>query len=137
MIRAYSISATTATKLAARSTASSIAAQREVGEFQSAIGVTTGSYARFMKPNGPQSGYGSVTYDPAAMLFKKRKLQGIKMPKKGVKKAEEDKKMDVSDFYLDGEDTESVEVYDTCDEVRKNIAAYLREEGRHIDWIPP
>ncbi|MCJ1251560.1 hypothetical protein MMC30_008795 [Trapelia coarctata] len=101
----------------------------KVGEFQSAIGVTTGSYARFMKQNGPQSGYGSDTYEAAATFFKKRELQGIMMPKKKVKKADEDKKMDVSDIHLDGEDTESVEVYYTCDEVRRKIAVYLREEG--------
>ena len=51
------------------------------------------------------------------------------MPKKKVKKVEEDKKLDVSGIHPDGEETGDVEVYDTCDEVRRKIAAFLREPG--------
>lgn len=50
------------------------------------------------------------------------------MPKKKVKKGEE-KDNDVSAIKLDGEDELEVEVYDTCDEMRKKISAYLREPG--------
>ena len=42
-------------------------------------------------------------------------------------KAEEEKKNDVSDIHLDGESEVDVPVYDTCDEARKKINAYLRE----------
>jgi len=91
----------------------------KVGEFQSAIGVTTGSYARFMKQNGSQSGNGSDTYEAAATFFKKRELQGIKMPKKKVKKTDKNKKMNVFDIHLDEEETENIEVYNTCNEVKR------------------
>lgn len=39
------------------------------------------------------------------------------------------KKFDVSAIKLDGESTISVPIYDSCDEVRKKIRAYLREPG--------
>lgn len=44
-----------------------------------------------------------------------------------MKKSEESKKLNVSSTTLEGEDDKSVEVYDTCDDVRRKIAAYLRE----------
>ncbi|KAF8427355.1 hypothetical protein EV426DRAFT_520274, partial [Tirmania nivea] len=36
---------------------------------------------------------------------------------------------DVSDIHLDGEETDTVPVYDTCDEIRKKLTVYLRREG--------
>ena len=36
---------------------------------------------------------------------------------------------DVSDIHLDGEEADKVPVYDTCDEVRRKLTAYLRREG--------
>jgi len=36
---------------------------------------------------------------------------------------------DVSDIHLDGEETDGVPVYDTCDEIRKKLTTYLRREG--------
>lgn len=58
------------------------------------------------------------------------RLQGVKPPKKAkISKEEEEKKFDVSAIKLDGESTTSVPVYDTCDEIRKKISAYLREPG--------
>ena len=101
----------------------------KVGEFQKAIGVGSGPYARFMKQNGPDAGMQSTVYDAAYTFFKKRELQGIKMPRKKVKKEDENKRLDVSGIHLDGEEDETVEVYDTCDELRKKIAAFLRDEG--------
>lgn len=38
-------------------------------------------------------------------------------------------KIDVSNIHLDGEENEDVPVYDTCDGVRKNIRAFLRQDG--------
>jgi len=43
--------------------------------------------------------------------------------------AEEEKKWDVSGIELEGEEDEAVEVYDTCDELRKKIRAHLKEPG--------
>ena len=36
---------------------------------------------------------------------------------------------DVSDIHLDREETDEVPVYDTCDEIRRKLTAYLRREG--------
>ena len=38
-------------------------------------------------------------------------------------------KMDVSNIHLDGEEDDDVPVYDTCDEVRKKIRAFLCQDG--------
>ena len=38
-------------------------------------------------------------------------------------------KMDVSNIHLDGEEHDDVPVYDTCDEVRKKIKAFLCQNG--------
>ncbi|RPB25428.1 hypothetical protein L211DRAFT_806871 [Terfezia boudieri ATCC MYA-4762] len=35
----------------------------------------------------------------------------------------------VSDIHLEGEETDAVPVYDTCDEIRKKLTVYLRREG--------
>lgn len=39
------------------------------------------------------------------------------------------KLLDVSDIHLEGENTHSVPIYDTCDEVRRKIRAFLRKDG--------
>lgn len=81
-----------------------------------------------MKLKGPRAGDMNQTYEAAFRFFERRKRNGIKAPsKKKVKKGEESKKLDVSDIKLDGEEEGEVEVYDTCDEIRRKIAAYLRE----------
>jgi hypothetical protein len=105
------------------------AGEMKVGEFQKALGVSSNAYSRFMGQNGRDKGSGCDTYIEAFKFFKKRELQGIKAPKKKVKKAEETVKNDVSDIHLDGEAGLNVPVYDTCDEIRKKISAYLREPG--------
>jgi len=97
------------------------------GEFEKAIGCSGKSVNNFLGQNGPTKGMGSDTYNNAFVFFKKRELQGIKPPRKKVKKADEQPKIDVSDVHLDGEDTGEVEVYETCDEVRKKVNAYLRQ----------
>ena len=101
----------------------------KVGELQKAIGASSKTYSAFMTQHGAYKGSNSSVYYNAFKFFKKRDLKGIPMPKKKVKKAEEDKKLDISGIHLDGEETGEVDVYDTCDEVRRKIAAFLREPG--------
>ena len=107
--------------------------EMKIGEFQNAIGVSSKSYGAFMKQRGADTGSCSETYYGAARFFKKRELQGLKMPKKRAKTSEENeeivKKYDVSDIHLDGESETNVLVYDTCDVVRKKIHAHLRRPG--------
>lgn len=108
----------------------------KVGEFQNAIGVSAGAYSRFMAQNGPFKGEGCATYDNAFVFFKKRELQGLslkgakaKPPAKKAKTAQEaGGALDVEGIKLDDEETGEVEIYDTCDEVRKKLRAYLRRD---------
>ncbi|KAH8812434.1 hypothetical protein F5884DRAFT_785366 [Xylogone sp. PMI_703] len=87
------------------------AGEMKVGEFQKALGVSSNAYMQ------------------AHIFFKKRELQGIQIPKKKAKKEEESAMSNVSAIRLEGEDTVSVPVYESCDEVRKKISAYLRKDG--------
>ncbi|RHZ61084.1 hypothetical protein CDV55_100521 [Aspergillus turcosus] len=100
-------------------------------QFQDAIGVSSRSYLDFMGQNGRDNGSGSSTYINAARFFKKRELQGIKPPRKKRATKESKKnvaeKYDVSGIHLDGEEDQSVQVWDTCDVVRKKITAHLRD----------
>lgn len=117
----------------------------KVKDFVAAIGVTSTGYHRFMTQHGKEKGMQSNRYIQAWKFFEKRKAAGLKMPtkkkaktdgdatkspasaKKGAKKDEGIP--DLSDIHLDGEDTDAVEVYDTCDEVRRKISAFLRKPG--------
>ncbi|KAL3425932.1 calcineurin is a calcium-dependent [Phlyctema vagabunda] len=99
----------------------------KVGEFQRELGVSSRAYTSFMGQNGPDKGSGCDTYYKAHQFFKKRELQGIKAPKKRVKKEVEQKVHDVSAVHLDGETDDEVPVFETCDEVRKKIRAHLRK----------
>ncbi|KAA8577044.1 hypothetical protein EYC84_007058 [Monilinia fructicola] len=102
----------------------------KVTEFQKEIGVNSRGFGSFMGQHGKFKGDKSNVYYNAFAFFKKRELQGVKPPKKAkISKEEEEKKFDVSAIKLDGESTTSVPVYDTCDEIRKKISAYLREPG--------
>jgi hypothetical protein len=84
-----------------------------------------------MKLKGPYSGIDNQTYKAAFIFFKKRELAGIKPPTRKKAKAEDLDKFDVSDpvLELEGEDEGEVEIYDTCDEIRRKINAHLREDG--------
>ncbi|KAF4630038.1 hypothetical protein G7Y89_g8109 [Cudoniella acicularis] len=101
--------------------------EMKVGEFQKAIGTNSKSYGSFMGQSGAYKGSGSSVYVNAFAFFKHRELNGIKAAKKKVKKEDEAKKTDVSGIELEGEEEEEVPVYDTCDEVRKKIRAYLAD----------
>ncbi|KAL8691157.1 MAG: hypothetical protein Q9218_003554 [Villophora microphyllina] len=103
--------------------------EMKVTEFQRTIGVNSNSYGRFMKLKGPSSGNGNQVYAAAFRFFDDRKKAGIKAPaKKKVKKDDEAKKFDLSGVDpLPGEDEGDVSVWETCDEIRKKINAFLRE----------
>ncbi|KAH0283888.1 hypothetical protein M436DRAFT_52268 [Aureobasidium namibiae CBS 147.97] len=120
------------------------AGEMKVGQFCDAIGVSGNAYRRFMSQNRKFAGEQSDTYRGAWEFFKKREMAGLKIPTKKQKvaasggasgsstaaaAAEKDKDAhpDISNIHLDGEETDSVQVYDTCDEVRKKISAYLRK----------
>jgi hypothetical protein len=94
--------------------------EMKVTQFQREIGVTSSSYTSFMGQNGPDKGSQSNVYWKAFRFFKKRDLQGIKAPRKKVKKDVEEAANDVSMVHLDGESDQEVEVYDTCGKVESD-----------------
>ncbi|KAI2470195.1 hypothetical protein F4781DRAFT_430611 [Annulohypoxylon bovei var. microspora] len=103
----------------------------KVGEFQKTIGVSSGAYQQFMSQRGTYKGNECETYARASAFFKKCEMHGLQAspPKKAkkAKKGEGKKVLDVGDIELEGEDTQEVPVYDTCDEIRKKIRALLRK----------
>jgi hypothetical protein len=101
--------------------------EMKIGELQKAMGVTAKPYNTFMGKNGPDDGMNTATFPSAYRFFKKREAEGIKVPKKKVKKEEEAYKNDVSAIHLDGEADVFVPIYDSCDEIRKKISAYFAE----------
>lgn len=44
-------------------------------------------------------------------------------------KKDRKKDFDVSQIHLEGEDTDSVPIYVTCDDIRRQISAHLRRDG--------
>lgn len=102
--------------------------EMEVTEFLREIGVNNNSYDRFMKLKGRYSGVDNQTYEASFKFFQKRKANGVEeVSKKKVKKDEEAKRYDVLDIQLEGEENDSVRIYDTCDDIRQKIAVYLQE----------
>ncbi|KAL2058676.1 hypothetical protein ABVK25_001406 [Lepraria finkii] len=81
-----------------------------------------------MKLKGPHAGDGNYTYEAAFRFFERRKKSGIKGPtKKKVKKGKESGTPHVAGVKLEGEEDEYVPVYNICDIVYCEIAAYLRD----------
>lgn len=112
--------------------------EMKVTHFQRACGITASSYGGFMKQKGPDSGVNSITYGAAFEFFKDREEKGIKIPPTSNKRQKvnggDEKKggIDVEELkkvHLDGEEDVQVEIYDTCDEVRRKMAAHLRKPG--------
>ncbi|KAH7323458.1 hypothetical protein BKA65DRAFT_435342 [Rhexocercosporidium sp. MPI-PUGE-AT-0058] len=101
--------------------------EMKVGEFQKAIGVNSKGYGMFMGQSGRDKGSGSNTYIQAFKFFKKREEKGIKTaaPKKKAKTAAPAINGDLNAIQLEGEADVSVPVFDSCDEIRKKIRAYL------------
>ena len=113
-----------------------------VKKFCQEIDVSDNSYYNFLHQSGPNAGISSETYMGAACFFKKRELAGLSMPckkaktastsaggSKGDKPAPKTNKddFDVSGIDLPGQDTDSVPIYDTCDDIRKKMSAHLRD----------
>ncbi|KAL1843706.1 hypothetical protein VTJ49DRAFT_406 [Mycothermus thermophilus] len=114
--------------------------------FAGEIGVSVKSLNGFLGVHGRMNGAGCAAYGAAWEFFKKREMAGIKMPapkkqttkddngaaasgSKRAGKAQPAGEVDVSDIVLPGEEDDSVPGFDTCDEVRKKINAYLQRPG--------
>ncbi|KAF3059335.1 Glucan endo-1,3-beta-glucosidase BGN13.1 [Daldinia childiae] len=118
------------------------------GEFCHAIGSNFKSINLFLSKRGSMDGAGSMVYNVAWQWFKQREMAGLKMP--DVKKRQKTEAAaaaaagssgaskatvplvsgtDINNVSLPGEETDSVPVYDTCDEVRRKINAHLKTPG--------
>ncbi|KAM7205549.1 hypothetical protein V8F20_003133 [Naviculisporaceae sp. PSN 640] len=112
------------------------------------IGVSMKSLNGFMGEHGPYKGFNYAAYDGAWEFFKKREVAGVKLPVKRAKTATStveavaapngsgttavpaaNAPIDISDVHLEGEETDSVPVYDTCDEIRRKINVHLKKPG--------
>ncbi|KAI9784028.1 MAG: hypothetical protein M1835_003682 [Candelina submexicana] len=128
----------------------------KVTHFQREIDVNPSSYGNFMKQKGRFGGANNQTYVAAYRFFKKREKAGIKIPRKnsankkqktssseggdagagaGAKKKKKKNGAkatppgeEVADVHLPGEETQTVPIYDTCDEIRRKINAHLRKD---------
>ncbi|KAI1454177.1 hypothetical protein F4805DRAFT_440453 [Annulohypoxylon moriforme] len=118
-------------------------------EFSQAIGCrSVNTVTAFLKQTGPNGGSSSSAYSMAWAWFRQREVAKLKMPDVKKRQAQEagasgssaggstsktagtkSSLPDISDIYLNGEDTDDVSVWDTCDEVRKKIRAHLRTSG--------
>ncbi|KAI1276419.1 hypothetical protein F5Y07DRAFT_366680 [Xylaria sp. FL0933] len=127
-------------------------------EFAKAIGANANTVSRFLQASGQMGGSGSTVYPTAWAWFRQREYANLKMPdvKKRQKleadaaaaassssttttggKSKTAKKAaaaatslpDISGIYLPGEEDDDVEVYDTCDEIRRKINAHLKTPG--------
>lgn len=114
--------------------------EMKVGDFCTAIGVSSNAYYNFMHKHGTMKGAECAAYPNAAAFFQKREEAGLKLPTKKQKTAKDDgkggkdgkaeaEKLDIDDVELYGEETDSVPVYDTCDDIRRQITAYLKKPG--------
>ncbi|KAK4504188.1 hypothetical protein PRZ48_005104 [Zasmidium cellare] len=113
------------------------AGEMKKGEFAKALGVSSKSLNDFLtKGKDPMDGSGSATYGAAWEFFKKREMAGIKGPTAKKQKAAtaasasaKEPVTDIRGIALSGEASDSVAVYDSCDEVRKKINAHLVKSG--------
>ena len=126
-----------------------------VGDFQKEISVTPSAYHNFMKQSGPDRGVRCEAYTRAREFFrthpemvalvarhapparKEKTTTSTQQCRDSPEKATSggrggntrndkiDHALEVGEIKLDGEDECEVEVYDTCDEVRRKINTFL------------
>ncbi|KAI1121743.1 hypothetical protein F5Y10DRAFT_255642 [Nemania abortiva] len=115
-------------------------------EFTKTIGAGTRALNSFMRASSTVDNMSSAAlgaYFNAWKWFYQREVAKIKMPdvkkrqmleadaggKPGAKSKTVASLPDISDIRLPGEEVDGVEVYDTCDEVRRKINAHLKTPG--------
>ncbi|THY04434.1 hypothetical protein D6D01_10106 [Aureobasidium pullulans] len=113
--------------------------EMKVGDSCTAIGVSSNAYYNFMHKHGAMKGAECAAYPNAAAFFQKRDEAGLKLPTKKQKTKDDGKggkdskaeaeKLDIDGIELYGEETDSVPFYDTCDDIRRQITAYLKKPG--------
>lgn len=124
--------------------------EMKVTEFTKAIRVSGPGYYRFMRQTGTDKGAGCEAYTNAMRFFQKREKLGIPLPKKSKPSVAPSvasgstiparppsaTSRDSSsgpanaptagaNVTVDGEQSDTVPVYDNCDEIRRKIGNYL------------
>lgn len=116
------------------------AGEMKKGEFAKEPDVSSKSLNDFLtKGKNPMDGSGSATYGAAWEFFKRREIMGIKGPSAKKQKAAPSATAtaaaapapvtDIRGIALSAEASDSVPIYDSCDEVRKKINAHLLRPG--------
>ncbi|KAK8176027.1 hypothetical protein IWX90DRAFT_464441 [Phyllosticta citrichinensis] len=102
----------------------------KIREFCKIINVSNKSYTSFVRQSRPMKGAESDTYAKSLIYFNWREKKVDKSKTTTKKKGSGSiTAADLADITLPKEDTDEVEVYDSCDEIRKKINAHLREPG--------
>lgn len=101
----------------------------KVTAFQRHLGINSNSYNRFMKMNQPWQGIDNSTMSAAYRFFRQRERNGITIPPKRKQAGAAPASDAIADITLDGDTTDDVQVYDSCDEIRRKINAYLKKDG--------
>ncbi|KAF8417501.1 hypothetical protein EV426DRAFT_622907 [Tirmania nivea] len=115
----------------------------EITAFQRAINAPSGTLGRFMKLRGAKSGENYKAFEGATRYFHAREAAGLPMPspiEKPVPKtadtgsaevvesqtAAELAALELEDSDITDSDTDTIPVFDSCDEIRRKISAHLR-----------
>ncbi|KAF2726227.1 hypothetical protein K431DRAFT_214361, partial [Polychaeton citri CBS 116435] len=93
--------------------------------FAREIGVSVRSLQEFLSLRGRDEGKGSDTYLGALEIFKKREITGVRMPRKKIAKTDSNTAKDSRAKQI----TDSVPIFESCNEIRKRINAHLRKPG--------
>jgi len=114
----------------------------KIGDFCKAIGVSNNALNHFVHQHEPSKDAESDVFFGATEYFAKWKIADIKPPaannirvrtesgakgRSGKRSASGGIAVDRYRIELPGEATDDVPVYDTCDDVRRKISAYLRK----------
>ncbi|KAI0160046.1 hypothetical protein GGR52DRAFT_576777 [Hypoxylon sp. FL1284] len=92
-------------------------------EFAKAIGCRTTDLTKFLQQKGTHVGGNSPVYLNAWGWFREREIAKLKMPDTAASLP------DITDVHLEGEETDDVSVWDTCDKIRKKIDEHLKTPG--------
>ncbi|KAK7976554.1 hypothetical protein PG989_015017 [Apiospora arundinis] len=107
-------------------------------EFCDAIGCSNAGVNAFLKKHGAEGGSTSHVLVKAWDYFKQREIAGLKIPDANKRRRSEAGATTgaagaatsvSSGIHLQGEDTDEVPIFETCDVVRRKISEHLRAQG--------
>ena len=103
--------------------------EMNVTQFRKTIGTNSNSYGKFMSYKGAWRGVDNSAMAGAYLFFKKREREGVAISKKRKTTDAAPEADGLAAIHLDGEETDSVQVYDSCDEIRRKLGAHMRKPG--------